>query len=210
MFSEGDIAKVNLNLGSSGFDPQIALAVTDHIALVANGSFQNNHADSSESFHRHRIIEGGIGYYTTFDKNGRFEFITGYGLGRVESYSDYSIFNAYANARFRKIFFQPAVGFVNEYFEGSLVPRFSMISMDVSDSIQNASVSRNYNLFFEPALIAKIGPKNIRFIIQAGITTPVGHTKIPYEYDWFFFSGGLQITLDRNLFKGSKEKKLFD
>ncbi|MBK0402757.1 hypothetical protein I5M27_07150 [Adhaeribacter sp. BT258] len=60
-----------------------AYAVSDHIGIMANGSFMNQNRDK-KAF-RHNILEAGGGYFTTFgEKNNRVLEIYG-GLGRGSS-----------------------------------------------------------------------------------------------------------------------------
>ncbi|HRC89903.1 MAG TPA: hypothetical protein PK910_07795, partial [Bacteroidales bacterium] len=53
-------------IGTSGFDPQIAWAPTNHIGVMANASFMNSTSDSTENYHKHNFFEFGAGYYTAF------------------------------------------------------------------------------------------------------------------------------------------------
>ncbi len=61
LLSNKDELQVSLNTGISGFDPQIAYAVTDHIGVMLNGSFTNRISDSTDNYHKHTFVEVGSG-----------------------------------------------------------------------------------------------------------------------------------------------------
>ena len=59
-----------------------ALALTDHVAVLANGSTVNR-GESSNNFYRQWLAEGGVGYFTKIGKDKRqlLEMYIGYGVG---------------------------------------------------------------------------------------------------------------------------------
>lgn len=77
---EGYLAgHVNLKGNLSG---TAAVSITDHVAILGNGSIVNNGSNSNEYF-RQWLAEGAIGYFTTTGKSKRqvLEFYGGYGIG---------------------------------------------------------------------------------------------------------------------------------
>lgn len=191
---QGDV-NFNVGTGSSGFDPQVAIAISDHIGLMVNASFQDRHSDSTFNYHVHRIVEGGIGYYTMFSEYGRFEIYGGYGLGRVKSNFDIGFAANYANAEFHKMFLQPSMGLGTDYVDFSFTPRLSFISMYVENA---TNFSSSYRLFFEPVITSKIGYRNIKLVTQAGLSIPaVRESELPYEYRPLYFTIGLQLSLSK-------------
>jgi hypothetical protein len=73
----------------TGAEVQTALAVTDNIAVMVNGSLLRQKISEPESYTRsHTFVEGGIGYYKA-NRRSRVEIFAGYGLGKGTSYSQY-------------------------------------------------------------------------------------------------------------------------
>lgn len=94
---------VSANLGA---------ALTDNIAIIANGSSVNT-GGSSNNYFRQWLAEGGLGYYTTMgnDKRQVFEMYAGYGVGNSKDFKQRASIYGYelVEARemnFDKIFLQ--------------------------------------------------------------------------------------------------------
>lgn len=90
----------------------IGAAVSDHIAIIANGSTVNTGSNNND-FYRQWLTEGGIGYFTTLGKEGRqvFEVYAGYGVGNSKDFEQRASIYGYelVEARemnFDKIFLQ--------------------------------------------------------------------------------------------------------
>ncbi|MBL0145210.1 MAG: hypothetical protein IPP48_05125 [Chitinophagaceae bacterium] len=69
-----------VNGGISGFDPQVAVAVSNHIGVIANGSFANEIQNNGKDFHKHSFAEIGAGYFDTIQKNCCTNFIVDTGM----------------------------------------------------------------------------------------------------------------------------------
>ncbi|WP_257214109.1 hypothetical protein [Sphingobacterium sp. 1.A.5] len=71
-------AHVNTKGNVSG---NLGVAVTDHVALIGNGSYLNYKSDNNDF--KQYLYEGGLGYYTVVGKAKRsvLEFYAGYGVG---------------------------------------------------------------------------------------------------------------------------------
>lgn len=90
----------------------LGVAVSDHIAVIANGSMVNTGSNSNDYF-RQWLAEGGIGYFTTIgnDKRKILEMYAGYGVGNTKDYEQRASIYGYdlVEARemnFDKIFLQ--------------------------------------------------------------------------------------------------------
>ncbi len=61
----------------------LGVAITDHVAVIANGSYMDNRSNTKD--HAQKMAEAGLGYFTRFGrKNNRvFEVYGGYGLGNT-------------------------------------------------------------------------------------------------------------------------------
>lgn len=179
----------SISYGLSGFDPQLALAITDNIGLMVNGSFANYTSDSTDEFHKHQFIEMGAGYYKVINNLTRFETFAGYGHGKIKAYDEFDMFEAYSDVKNNRYFIQPSIGITTKAFDGSFSSRF--VLLDFYDS------SHHYSKFFiEPVLTSKVGYKSIKGMLQFGLSVPL-HEKIDFNYELFIFSIGIQVTLGK-------------
>ena len=121
--------QVSANLGTSGFDPQFAYAITDNIGLMLNGSFANRTSDSTSDFHKHSFVETGVGYYTSVGENGRFETFGGLGFGKLSAELDNNLWKSYADVSTLRFFIQPTIGASSSIFDGSLSSRMVMVNL---------------------------------------------------------------------------------
>ncbi|MEO1254934.1 MAG: hypothetical protein AAFY41_08620, partial [Bacteroidota bacterium] len=79
--------------GTSGYDPQVAYAVTENMLVLANASFKDTPFESTLSIgdddfdydgtQKLRSYELGAGYYRTSKDGFVLELVAGYGLGEV-------------------------------------------------------------------------------------------------------------------------------
>lgn len=201
--------------GTSGYDPQVAYAATDHIAVVANASFRNSPFESKvsvgeESFtytgkKKHQIYEMGIGYYDTNDSGLTFEVIGGYGMGRVSDMEvsglNFRMTNkntlklvdgetALLSADFKKWFIQPTIGITHENVDFGVTSKFSNVRMTI--------LNERYNdWFFEPVATLRFGIESVKLTSQLGISIPMSG-EINYVWQPFMFSMGIMV--DVNVF----------
>lgn len=187
----------NFNTGTSGFDPQLSYAITDHIGVMLNGSFQNRQRDSSDSHHRHKFIEFGAGYYTKFSELGRFEMYAGYGSGNINAHYDFVLWESFSDVKYNRIFVQPAIGISTRWFDGSFAMRMAYVDIFQSNH-------RTNGFFMEPALTVKLGYDYFKIVSQMGYSFPADNY-VRFDYEPFIFSVGIQVTLGRKV--NSKEKK---
>ncbi|MGJ1214100.1 hypothetical protein [Sphingobacterium multivorum] len=84
MFTEAGEVYVSGNINTkANVSANLGVAVTDHVAVIANGSYVDNKSNIKD--YAQKMGEAGIGYYTRFGrKNNRvFEVYGGYGLGNT-------------------------------------------------------------------------------------------------------------------------------
>jgi len=183
-------------IGTSNFDPQLSYAASQHVGIVANGSFANRTSDSTDNFHKHTIVELGAGYYTKIGENSRFEVYGGYGFGKVDGQFTFLGTKSINDARFNKIFVQPAIGATTDFFDGSLATRFSLINMNLTDP--NYTGKNKFSLFIEPVVTAKFGYKNVKLIWQFGISISTKkEAELQYKYQPIIMSIGLQLNFGK-------------
>lgn len=126
---------------------QAAFALSDHIAIMANGQYvyrfdwnerQDNDDDIFIDQHvRGGLVEGAVGYFTPMDQRKRmiFEVFGGYGNGRfktqAQKFSDNTTYqpdDLQLSSHFSKVFVQPGIGFVHPIFEAGFSSRFSLLN----------------------------------------------------------------------------------
>ncbi|MBN2892401.1 MAG: hypothetical protein JXL97_11075 [Bacteroidales bacterium] len=185
--------QISLHAGMNGTDAQVTYAATKNIGVMVNYSYKNNTSDSSSSFHSHNFIEGGIGYYTVFSKQGHFELFAGYGMGNVEALAETSISSSYVNATFQRIFIQPDFGFSSSFFDIGFSPRVVYVIMK-PEQFQYSSIN---NFFVEPTGIMRFGFKYFFFTSQVGVSLPLQTIESSdwFNYNPFIMSFGMQIKL---------------
>jgi len=199
MFKNAGEMTGEISVGQSGFDPQIALAVTDHIAVMANGSFALPNSDNdSTSYNRHSFFEGGLGYYQQLDDKKFFEFFGGFGRGTVDSYWENGLFAGRMKSNYNRFFIQPTIGLSNRIIDLGFTNRFALVQMNVDDKYLYDSVINNFDYFWEPAFTFRVGGPNLKFSTQVGFSIPVNQmAENSYEHRWFMASIGMQMRLNR-------------
>jgi hypothetical protein len=130
---------------------QGAFAVTDNIAIMANGQYvygfnykdtdpdNNNNNDDFlvDDNTRGGVIEGAVGFFKPLDRRQRmvFDVYAGYGGGSFKTISsNYSPDNGGNKSdyvlrnHFSKVFIQPSIGFVHPVIEAAFTSRFSLVN----------------------------------------------------------------------------------
>jgi len=198
---QGDL-QGNLSEGGSGTNIQLAYAVTDHFAVMANGSFENETSDTTEDFHKHTLYEIGGGYYDHIGGHGRYEFFGGIGTGRIKGYRENSRFdNPVSDARFFKLFVQPSVGLTSDYADGSIGSRLVMVRTDYNE--EEPEAEPGFHPFFEPFLTARLGFKYVKVVSQLGFSMPI-REDVPFDYQPIIFNVGLHFNISTRPGSGSQ------
>ena len=202
MFTKAGEAQMTVMYGTGDVDAQMAVAVTNNVALMGNYSYGNRNTDSlsQHDYHKHNYLEGAIGYYKN-DGIFCFEVFLGYGKGTASSYGSYDIFStpnpSLAKGTYTRTFLQPSFGFNKKIVHFAFTPRVSLV--DFSE-FSNANSSVKYDpspkIFFEPAATAKFNFMDNRFygIVQVGLSVPVNGDVI-YDYEGVTISTGLGLRL---------------
>lgn len=190
LFSNKGEFQASVNTGVSGFDPQLAFAVTDHIGLILNGSFANRTSDTTDNFHKHQFVELGAGYYQKVGKSGRFEVFGGGGFGKVRALYENELWYDQTDVNSLRFFVEPVIGATTTIFDGSFTPRLVLVNL-YQESAGNVGV------FIEPTITAKFGYKYFKTVFQLGFSLPFNGNNIEFEYQPFIFSVGIQATLGK-------------
>jgi hypothetical protein len=188
LLSNKNELQVSINTGVSGFDPQIAFAPTDHIGVMLNGSFSHYMNETTNHFHKHLSFDSGIGYFLPFAKHGLFEVYGGMGYARLQADYSNNMWISRTDINSFKWFLQPSIAFKSDVFDGSFTTRLLVVNL-----FQNHINYWGY--FIEPAITAKLGYKNVKFIFQLGVSVPINSDELVFSYEPFLFSVGIQLNL---------------
>lgn len=191
LLSEKGELQMNIYTGSSGVDPQLSYAINDEIGVMLNGSFANRTSDSSSNYHKYNFVEMGLGYYTKLSESGRFEVFSGMGYGKYTGEYTNNLWLEYTDDRMYRYFIQPSIGATTDYFDGSFTPRFVMVNMK-----QHNNKSIGY--FVEPTLTGKVGYKQLKFVLQVGLSLPLNVNDLEFSYEPIMFSIGLHSNFNKN------------
>ncbi len=163
--NKGD-AQVNAWVGSTGFEGQAAVAITDNIGIILNGQYlQSKQEDDDgdiELIEKHKLLEGAVGYTERFSDMGIFEIYAGGGVGMAPTNFRDIIWNGDQDVRFNRWFIQPALGFCNDWLDLSVVSRLSLVD-----------IGPQKNWFYEPGIVGKLGYKRLRFVGNIGFSVPL-------------------------------------
>jgi opacity protein-like surface antigen len=179
---KGDI---KLNIGNK--DLQVSYGISDHLGIMANGYYNKNEWSltsetlDNQYLSKRLLIEGGLGYYTTFGENGRFEVYGGAGYGNVKY--DYDLLDNGALIQsntfgidMMRIFLQPAIGLQTDNFGFAFSSRLVSVNFFNVDSIGYTQIELeeeglneledNMFIFVEPALTLRFGIKYVQLQLQ--------------------------------------------
>ncbi|MBL0741727.1 hypothetical protein [Chryseolinea lacunae] len=188
MFTKGGEFQGSMQFGN-GLDAQAALSITKHIGVIGNYSFADRtsyDADQEDEYHRHKLLEGGLGYFEN-DGNWCYEIFAGYGKGEGSSYADYEFWgttSARATGKFERYFIQPAFGFNKKIMHFSFIPRVSVVNFtEFTTDATSIHLDKNAKVFLEPAFMGRINmmDNHLFFVFQAGIAVPAS-SNIYFEY----------------------------
>lgn len=162
MFATKNDAQLQGSIGLNGYDVQAAYSPINKVGIMANTSVSENSGSYWSQF-----IEGGAGYYQTFDANGRFECYGGFGNGHTKLYDNVVAGNTDAN--YNRFFIQPGIGLKQDFFESSFCTRVSYV--DIYDLRSDDPNLKPMGAFFvEPVLTGKFDYKYVKAFMQFGLS----------------------------------------
>lgn len=172
MFREAGEIYVGGHFNAKGnVSGNLGVAVTENIAIIANGSTVNTGGSSNDYF-RQWLAEGGVGYYTNLGKDKRqvFETYVGYGVGNTKDFKQRASVYGYEliearEMNFDKIFLQVnysstrkkkinIFGDKKELNYGTAI-RLSRIGMK-DFIIDNVPLANEENFFIEPLFFTRM------------------------------------------------------
>ena len=168
---------------------QVAVALSDHIGVMANGYLNAYKSDDKTFKNNGKGAEIGAGYFAQTEHRIIYEVYGGIGLYdvKIKEASDSKTFNASAV----KYFVQPAVGWVNRYFEIAVSPRLSVVKYGSPDIVgytieeQSANyfniLDKKAHAFLEPTLILRGGYRFVKLQVQYGHSFKLSKNNINYD-----------------------------
>ena len=187
----------------SGYNLQTAVALTDHFAVMGNGSYASSREVWTDIRSKYTLGELGVGYFKN-DGKIYFDLFGGYGAGKTSS-SDSSLYfyrkNVSSNhhlssVNYRKYFIQGGFGLRRKYFEGALALRFSLIDITNGTRLGSAvDVNQSPVMFLEPAAVIRFPLKNFVLSAQVGFSEAINSYDLRYEYVPITISTGIGLRL---------------
>ncbi|HEY8916255.1 MAG TPA: hypothetical protein VIM87_07430 [Chitinophaga sp.] len=192
---------------------QAAFAITNHIAVMANGQyvfrpFGNNNDNDDVFVDRYAkggLFEGGIGFFSPLDVKKRmvFDVYTGLGSGSFKTldaaYHDEgntgNVNDYLLRSHFSKFFVQPSIGFVHPAIETAFSSRFSVVNFynmylgnkafenDNERRDAFGQISQKTRFFMEPAFTFRAGYKYVKFQMQLSFAVPLSDDGYDNRYD---------------------------
>lgn len=181
---------------------QGAFAVSDNIAIMANGQYlwgfddinpdKNNNNTDDLFFNRIRggMVEGAVGYFKGFGSRKQmvFDVYGGYGSGGFRTFThrpdanDGTNINDYLlKNRFSKVFVQPSIGYVNHIVETIFTSRFSMVNF-YNSQFGAKAFENNENA---KADFLRVGDKPVVFY-EPAFTVRVGYRYVKFQSQLLF------------------------
>lgn len=177
---------------TAGSDVQIAYAINNDIAIMANGTFTS--VEDGSEYHKHLFGEIGFGKFWAGDNSFKAEIFGGFGAGNIRTDYDGTnpFYPAYINAGLKRIFIQPNLGFRTGFIDLGMANRLSLVHIDHED---NALNSGKFETFWEPGIVGKLGYKIIKGYAEFGLSIPVFEHTSHYNHLPVYFGIGLQLNI---------------
>lgn len=185
--------------GVNGTDIQLAYAVSDDIGLLAAGSFGENESKTSDDYHKHKYGELGMQYQQDFGI-GRVEVIGGFGKGSATSVDTYEFITeseVQATGQYNKLFLQPNIGLETNLLDAGLALRLGHVIFTEFETSSDRYTENQQSTFFEPAVFARMGWKNVKLEAQVGATKSLQHeTEVAFDYILPYMSMGIRLNMN--------------
>lgn len=192
---------------TTGIEGQLAFALSDHVGVMANGSFLSDDVPEQDYTRKHQYFEGGLGYFNATRKY-RTELYAGYGIGEGTSFAQYYFFtpafgqkDLVATGKFNRIFVQPTLGTNNRGFNMAFTARLSFVDFtEFSSNDNNPALNavtiqpdEGPQFFIEPAVTGKVPlVGNLQGIFQLGLNVAIPNTAY-FDYVPIQFAVGIQL-----------------
>lgn len=173
---KGDV-EASGSFGLRGYEANANYAVTNHLAVVAQGRIASRKGDKGHELTgaplKNNTVGLGITYYSTVNNNPALRWSV---TGGVNKGNTLAIF-AHSDGGYRvssdnqQVYLQPTYGFVSRHFESIISCRFSKVNVNNVQSEWKEFNGKNYQfLSTEPAITFRGGPESIKAFSQTGYT----------------------------------------
>ncbi|TXK37878.1 porin family protein [Pontibacter qinzhouensis] len=213
--------KGDLQLVANVQNLQTAYALSDHVAVMANGSYHqarwtmgSTPSQREQDYKSNRYnVEGAVGYFRPIVDKVSWEVYGGAGLGQVHLHNHPLIFgwgNTYPDeqleytANTRKVFIQPAIGLADKTVELSFSSRLVALQLQniqttyTQEQLQYdklANLDQHMHLFLEPCVTARFGFKWLK--LQTQFLHSARLTKQEIRHNPFVLNFSLQFNLSK-------------
>lgn len=206
-------------VGGAGMAPDASLelhgayALTDKLAVMANGSLMGHRKRLEWGGFRQDLVEAGLGAYTAFWPNenqfklGRAEIFAGAGAAWAEDRGIFSMDNRgaglsdYYRGNYQRLFLQPSFGIKTRVFDAAVSTRLAWVNFsDFRYASGGEAVGKSRFGFatVEPVLTLGLGYKYAKVFLQVGSVTPLinrlYYHRVTSGYIDIHFNGGLAFT----------------
>jgi hypothetical protein len=180
--------QTSMNVSLSGFEPQLSYALSKHVGIMINGSYQRLQQENNTPYHRHHFTEIALGYHNFFQDLYSFELYGGGGYGRNIGEFSSELYRQNVYNEMYRYFLQPSVGLTTDYLDLYFASRIAYLQL----------IKKEYSIdqyFIDPVVGFRVGYKHIKLETQAGFSFPTKESKIIYQP--FIFSAGVTFSLFR-------------
>jgi hypothetical protein len=196
---------------TSGANIQGALAVSNHIGIMANYNHYSGQESSlfdNSDYVRYKCNMGelGIGYYYPF--SGKFVFEAYGGIGGSRVNAEYSSWDGNGNGKASigttSYFIQPSIGFYKKHVQLAFSSRFRLLDFRDFNYSSGVGIETREDLseldhltpqwFFEPAFTFRVGGKIVKFQTQVGFSIITTQDYI-FDYDPININFGIVFSL---------------
>lgn len=169
--------KLSGHSSMAGYEVNGAAAMTEHVGVVinsvvaANSTAEEEHnGETVKIKNKTRQIEGGLGLYHAFECGIVTELYGGYGYGYSRTLSDEGASPDEVEATWHRFYAQPALGFVDDYFEVGLAVRILYINAFEYHDYSSGDTDPRTGTFVEPVLFMRVGFRQLKLEGQLGVS----------------------------------------
>ncbi len=204
LLSEKGETNLTLAGNENRLEFQGAYAVSDNIAIKADGSLFNPKDEDNGDGGSGKFIELGAGYFKPITDKWIFETYGILGFGSFENHRPSSIYsnpgtNGDISANLLRIGVQPNFGFKSKYFSAALSSRFVNLSFNQieGDLMYGGNNQTQYlrdnssNFLIEPALTLRAGFDKIKLQLQQGFSFNLSNDS--FKQDVAFLTVGINF-----------------
>lgn len=187
--------------GTHGIDVQGAYAFSDHLGMTAAGSFAELEAVQggtvNENYHKHSYGEAALTYFRPIGGIGRFEIMSGLGLGESSAVETLTFSGAEerTTGKYNKLFVQSNIGLETNFIEAGLALRLAQVTFTEFATETLIYEETEGGTFFEPAAFVRLGWKNIKLESQVGVNALLQEDAY-FPYQMMHFSMGINVNLN--------------